>query len=66
VHADELGAIRLGAGPRRRLRFDPAVVRERWASVNALSPVARSQRRRPTTKLHAAPDVDLLRYERVD
>lgn len=27
ANADELGAIRLGAGERPRLRFDPAVVR---------------------------------------
>jgi hypothetical protein len=26
AHADELGVIRLGDGPRPRLRFDPAVV----------------------------------------
>jgi hypothetical protein len=26
AHADELGAFRLGDGPRPRLRFDPAVV----------------------------------------
>ncbi len=26
AHADELGAIRLGDGPRPRLRFDPTVV----------------------------------------
>lgn len=26
AHADELGVVRLGDGPRRRLRFDPAVV----------------------------------------
>jgi len=26
AHADELGALRLGDGPRRRLRFDPAIV----------------------------------------
>jgi hypothetical protein len=49
------------------LWFDPAVVRERWASVNALSrPVARSRRRRPKTKLHAAPYVELLEFERED
>jgi hypothetical protein len=29
THADELGAIRLGEGPRPRLRFDPAVVTQR-------------------------------------
>ena len=26
AHADELGVVRLGQGPRPRLRFDPAVV----------------------------------------
>lgn len=26
AHADELGVVRLGRGPRPRLRFDPAVV----------------------------------------
>ena len=29
AHADELGAIRLGDGPRPRLRFDPSVVTQR-------------------------------------
>jgi hypothetical protein len=29
AHADELGAIRLGDGPRPRLRFDPTVVTQR-------------------------------------
>lgn len=66
AHADELGAIRLGAGPRPRLRFDPAVVRERWASVNALPPVGRPRRRRPATKLHAVPAVELLEFDRDD
>jgi hypothetical protein len=66
AHADELGAIRLGAGPRPRLRFDPAVVRERWASVNALPPVARPRRRRPTTKLRAVRTEGLLEYDRDD
>lgn len=28
-HAAELGAVRLGAGPRARLRFDPITVAER-------------------------------------
>jgi hypothetical protein len=31
-HAQELGVIRLGDGPRPRLRFDPAVVAQRVAS----------------------------------
>jgi hypothetical protein len=62
ANADDLGAIRLGAGPRPRLRFDPAVVRERWASVNSLPAETRTRRRRPTTKLHAVPTVELLEF----
>jgi hypothetical protein len=31
-HADDLGAVRLGEGPRARLRFDPAVAAERFAA----------------------------------
>lgn len=27
-HADDLGAVRLGSGPKARLRFDPVTVRE--------------------------------------
>lgn len=33
-HADELGAIRLGDGPRGRLRFDPAKVAERLSACS--------------------------------
>lgn len=66
AHADELGGIRLGAGPRPRLRFDPAVVRERWASLNTLPPIARSRHRRPTTKLRAVPTGELLQFDRDD
>jgi hypothetical protein len=66
AHSDELGVIRLGAGEGPRLRFDPAVVRERWASVNAPPPVARTRRRRPTARLHAVPTVELLEFERDD
>lgn len=32
AHADELGASRLGTGPRPRLRFDPDKVRKRLSS----------------------------------
>ncbi len=66
AHADELGAIRLGAGPCPRIRFDLAVVRERWATVNALPPGVRTRRRRPTTKLRALPSVELLEFDRDD
>ena len=66
THADDLGAIRLGAGARPRLMFDPTVVRKRWATVNALPAETRTRRRRPTTKLHAVPTVELLEYESDD
>lgn len=64
AHANELGGIRLGAGPRPRLRFDPATVRECWAHVNELPAVAR-QRGRPGAKGRARlPRVDLIPFER--
>lgn len=66
AHADDLWAIRPGAGPRPRMRFNPAVVRERWANVHALPPETRTRRRRLTTKLHAVPTVELLEYESDD
>lgn len=31
AHADELGVVRLGDGPKPRLRFDPAIVAQRVA-----------------------------------
>jgi hypothetical protein len=33
AHAQELGALRLGNGPRPRLRFDPAVVAQRLVAT---------------------------------
>jgi hypothetical protein len=33
AHADELGVIRLGEGPRPRLRFDPAIVAQRLVAA---------------------------------
>jgi hypothetical protein len=54
AHARELGVIRLGEGPRPRLRFDPAVVeqlvnpRPPAGPVTALLPIrtAKARRRR--------------------
>lgn len=34
-HADQLGVLRLGAGPRPRLKFDPTTVAERLASCSS-------------------------------
>ena len=44
-HSDELGCIRLGGGRRPRLRFDPRIVRERWALVGDTLPA-----KAPTTR----------------
>lgn len=38
AHANELGVIRLGNGPRPRLRFDLDVVRERYPHWNPARP----------------------------
>ena len=37
AHARELGVVRLGPGPKARMRFDLAVVRERLVVVNELA-----------------------------
>jgi hypothetical protein len=51
AHADELGVIRLGQGPRPRLRFDPAVVAQRLVS----RPASTVPARRPTRPGSATP-----------
>ena len=33
-HSDDLGAVRLGSGPRARLRFDPATVGEKLTGLH--------------------------------
>ena len=66
-HADELGCIRLGGGTCARLRFDPRVLRERWAIVG--KPPTMSTRRRTgsaprrPSRAHA-PSYDLLDFDR--
>jgi hypothetical protein len=63
-HADELGAVRLGTGPRPRLRFNPAAVAERLAAISAAGSSSTDSRleRTPATrrKRAAAPDRRLL------
>lgn len=44
-HADELGAVRLGDGPRARLRFDPTAVAERLGA-----PPTEPRTQRPTRR----------------
>ncbi len=40
AHADELGVVRIGQGPRPRLRFDPAVVAQHLLARPARTAVA--------------------------
>lgn len=55
-HSTSLGAIRLGKGPRARLRFDLVTVRER---VSQLGHSREPQRENQPPVRHSAP-VDLL------
>lgn len=54
-HADDLGAVRLGDGPKARLRFAPELVRERLGAEKPKPRYAVSQRR------SRRPGRDLLR-----
>jgi hypothetical protein len=57
-HAGELGAVRVGDGPRPRLRFDPERVAERLDHPSAVSPAAprpRSRARRSPRITRDAP-----------
>lgn len=41
AHAEELGVVRLGHGPRPRLRFDPAIVSQRLVETRGRTTTAR-------------------------
>lgn len=58
-YADELGGIRLGNGPRPRLRFDPATARERIArrAIRDAEPKAQREKGRPVRRVAS---IDLL------
>jgi hypothetical protein len=66
-HADELGCVRLGGGRRARLRFDPDIVRERWAGLGEVTPEVAPQRRAPTRKRRVRAgrerSVELLEFD---
>jgi hypothetical protein len=53
AHAEELGVVRLGDGPRPRLRFDPAVVARRLVAAPGRVPA-------PRTSTSRKADVPLL------
>ena len=62
AHARALGVVRLGPGPKSRMRFDLAVVRERLVALAEIAPVAgsepRPRLRRP--RQSAIPGVKLI------
>lgn len=60
AHARELGAVRLGDGPKARLRFDPRHVRERVSALAAQpdAPPDKPRRRRRARK--PTPGVKLI------
>jgi hypothetical protein len=59
AHADELGVVRLGQGPRPRLRFDPAVVAQRVVAARG-----RSLTPEPSTPLRAGASLLPIRPSR--
>jgi hypothetical protein len=46
-HADELGATRIGTGPRPRLRFPPQILEHRGASRTSSDAASQPAKRRP-------------------
>lgn len=62
-HANELGCIRLGAGPCARLRFDPRVVCERWSNVSQIPTPKRTVRKRRGSQRRTRARSDDLGYE---
>ena len=46
-HADELGASRIGTGPRPRLRFPPDILEHRGARPSAHEPAGQPAKREP-------------------
>jgi len=62
ARAQELGAIRLGRGPKARLRFDLASVDEFLSGARRPAPPARPRRRGPVRKQRASA-VELIPFE---
>ncbi|HEX9966344.1 MAG TPA: hypothetical protein VGB06_00210 [Solirubrobacterales bacterium] len=62
-HAIELGAVKLGSGPKPRLRFDPEIaarVLRKVGEVAAADPPARSGKRADQPQVHGRSEVRLL------
>lgn len=60
--AEEFGAIRIGSGPRARLRFDVRAIEERLAPARPAPPVeaSRGPRARPRRRRRASKGAGLL------
>jgi hypothetical protein len=68
-HAIELGAVKLGDGPRARLRFDPEIAEQMLRKLDdgsAPDPPARSVERADRARWSRRPEVRLLPVERPD
>jgi hypothetical protein len=65
-HADELGCVRLGGGPRPRLRFDPNTVKERWPEVGGSLPATTPARRRSAPTRASRDRSERPRFELLD
>jgi hypothetical protein len=66
-HAIELGAVKLGDGPRARLRFDPEIAERALRKLgdgSAPDPPARSVERADRARWTRRPEVKLLPVER--
>jgi predicted DNA-binding transcriptional regulator AlpA len=62
-HAAELGAIRMGRGPKARIGFDVATI-EQWKREHQIAPPQRRQPTRRRPRRTAAPsNDDLIPYE---
>jgi hypothetical protein len=69
THAIELGAVKLGDGPRARLRFDPEIAERSLRKLgdgSAPDPPARSVERADRALWMRRPEVKLLPVERPD
>jgi hypothetical protein len=62
-HADELGAIRLGSGPKAAINFNPAITRERYRTLavgNGNGRAPAPQPSRPRKRRAKGGEVELL------
>ena len=60
AHARALGVVRLGPGPKSRMRFDLALVRERLAALAEIDQVAAPDPRPRRSRRSALPGVKLI------